>query len=430
MEYTETVEYLYACLPMYQKIGSAALKKDLTNTRLLLEALGNPQKSFKAIHIAGTNGKGSTAHTLAAILQAAGYKTGLYTSPHLKHFTERIKINGKEMAESAVVDFVQGMREKIDAIKPSFFEVTVAMAFDTFAREGVEVAVIETGLGGRLDSTNVILPQLAVITNIEFDHQAILGNTLEAIASEKAGIIKSNTPVVIGEYQQSIAHVFEEKAAEVSAPIYFAEKIYDVEVTHSGYGGFMVNVYCRGNVWMQGLCVSLPGIYQIKNIPGIVKAVEVLRQIGYEVPEKAVKEGFAHVKDLTGLKGRWQILQESPLVVCDTGHNEAGISYIVRQLSALNFKNLYMVFGVANDKALEDILAILPQEAFYYFCQAKVSRALAAEALAEQAGRFGLKGKVVPDVNTAIEEAKTMAKEGDVVFVGGSNFVVAEIDGL
>lgn len=430
MEYTETVEYLYACLPMYQKIGGAALKKDLTNTRLLLEALGNPHESFKMIHIAGTNGKGSTAHTLAAILQTAGYKTGLYTSPHLKHFTERIKVNGKEMPEAAVVDFVRRMKSKIEIIKPSFFEVTVAMAFDIFAREEVDIAVVETGLGGRLDSTNIITPQLSVITNIGLDHQAILGNTLEEIAFEKAGIIKPNTPVVIGEYQSSIAHVFEEKAAEVNAPLYFAEKIYHTKVIHSGHGGFEVDIYRAEERWMENLHVSLSGSYQLKNTPGILQAVEMLRQIGYELPESAVKEGFANVKTLTGLKGRWQVLQESPLVVCDTGHNEAGISYIVKQLVALNYKKLYMIFGVANDKTLDNILAILPKDAFYYFCEAKVSRALGAEALATEAGRFGLKGKVVSDVSAAIEEAKAMASEDDVIFIGGSNFVIAEIEGL
>lgn len=430
MEYTETVEYLYACLPMYQKIGSAALKKDLTNTHLLLDALGDPQHSFRTIHIAGTNGKGSTAHTIAAILQAAGYKTGLYTSPHLKHFTERIKIDGKEMAEYAVVDFVQKMKDKIETIKPSFFEVTVAMAFDFFAREKVDVAVIETGLGGRLDSTNVIMPQLSVITNIGLDHQAILGNTLEEIAAEKAGIIKPNTPVVIGEYQPSIAHVFEGKAAEMNAQIYIAGREYDVRVVDSGNGGFRVNIDKQGEIWMQDLQVSLPGIYQLKNVPGILQSVEVLRQIGYELPEIAVKHGFSHVKSLTGLKGRWQILQEAPLVVCDTGHNEAGISYIVEQLSSLNRKDLHIVFGVANDKTLDPILAMLPKEAFYYFSEAQVSRALPAVDLARQADRFGLKGKIVPDVKAAIEAAKTLAGKDDVIFIGGSNFVIAEIDGL
>lgn len=430
MNYTDTVEYLYACLPIYQKIGSAALKKDLTNTRILLQVLGNPHDSFKTIHIAGTNGKGSTAHTLAAILQAAGYKTGLYTSPHLKSFTERIKINGKEMTESAVVDFVRKMKDKIEAIKPSFFEVTVAMALDFFAREEVDIAVVETGLGGRLDSTNIILPQLAVITNIGFDHQAILGNTLEEIASEKAGIIKPDIPVVIGEYQPSIAHVFEDKAGKVRAPIYFADKSYEVKAVDSGNDGFRVDIYFLEEIWMQDLHVSLPGMYQLKNVPGILQAVQVLRQMGYQLTDTAVKRGFSQVKSLTGLKGRWQILQESPLVVCDTGHNEAGIGYIVKHLSALNHKELYIIFGVANDKTLDPILAALPKEAFYFFCQAHVPRALGAVELASQASRFGLKGKVVLDVNDALEEAKAMANNDDVIFIGGSNFVVAEIDGL
>lgn len=429
MNYTETVAYLYACLPMFQRVGSAAFKKDLKNTLLLLESLGNPQDKFKTVHIAGTNGKGSTAHTLAAILQSAGYKTGLYTSPHLKNFTERVKIDGKEIAGSEVVAFVERIKPAIETVKPSFFEVTVAMAFDTFSKASVDIAIIETGLGGRLDSTNVVHPILSVITNIGFDHQAILGNTLSAIAGEKAGIIKAATPVVIGEYQEETIQVFEEKAALEKAPLFVASKEYLVREKESAEG-LVVDIYRKGKLYIKGMKLSLPGIYQLKNIPGILKSVDLLREKGFDISEEALHKGFEGVKALTGLKGRWQILQQHPLIVCDTGHNEAGIKYIVEQLSSLSYNKLYMVFGVANDKSLEGILSILPKEAFYYFCEAKVPRALAAEALAEQAGEFGLKGEVIPDINTAIEEAKTRATAEDVIFVGGSSFVVAEIANL
>lgn len=429
MNYTETVEYLYACLPMFQKVGSAAFKKDLGNTLLLLKALDNPQDKIRTVHIAGTNGKGSTAHTLAAILQSAGYKTGLYTSPHLKNFTERIRIDGKEIGEDAVVSFVEKIRPTIEIVKPSFFEVTVAMAFDAFHKAAVDIAIIETGLGGRLDSTNVIQPELSIITNIGFDHQAILGNTLSAIAAEKAGIIKAGTPVVIGEYQEATIKVFQDKAQFEKAPLFIADKEYLLKGTATDEG-YVVDVYWKDKLYLKGLQLSLAGIYQLKNVPGILKAVAILEQKGYNIAENALRTGFKNVAALSGLKGRWQILQRHPLVVCDTGHNEAGIKYIVQQLSALSYKKLYVVIGVANDKSLDSMLSVLPKEAFYYFCEAKVPRALAATVLAEQANKFGLKGKVVLDINTAIEEAKARATVEDVVFIGGSSFVVAEIDDL
>lgn len=430
MNYLETVDYLYKHLPMFQKVGASALKKDLNNTRLLTKFLGNPQSKFKSVHIAGTNGKGSSAHTIAAILQSAGFKTGLYTSPHLKNFTERIKINGKEIGQEQVISFVEKIQSEIETIHPSFFEVTVAMAFDFFATEKVDIAVIETGLGGRLDSTNVIEPEVSLITNIGLDHQAILGETMAEIAGEKAGIIKQNVPVVVGEFQAEIAHIFEDRAKTLSAPLYFGAKEFDIEKVVSEEDTNIYNVCFNKEIYLKGLSLSLTGDYQQLNIPGILKSVQVLAARGFLIPEEAIRNGFLNVKSLTGLKGRWQILSRNPYVVCDTGHNEAGIAFIVRQLGGLTYNKLHMVIGVSNDKKLDGVFQLLPKDAFYYFCQAKLPRALQAELLAAQATQFGLKGSIIPDVNEAIHEAKSNASADDVVFIGGSSFVVAEIDDL
>ena len=430
MNYAETVEYLYTHLPMFQKIGASALKKDLSNTLFLINFLGEPHKKFKSVHIAGTNGKGSSAHTLAAILQSAGYKTGLYTSPHLKNFTERIKINGQEISQDKVISFVEKIRPAIESIHPSFFEVTVAMAFDIFANENIDIAIIETGLGGRLDSTNVINPLLSLITNIGYDHQAILGESLEEIAGEKAGIIKQATPIIVGEYQTEIAHVFESKAKEQNASLFFAEKQFAIvpKESHDQYN--VVDIYFNDKIYIEGLSISLTGLYQRKNIAGILKSIQILKELGYEISEKDIRNGFQHVASLTGLKGRWQVLGKDPLVVCDTGHNESGIAYIVQQFSGLTFTQLHIVLGVANDKKLEGIFKLLPKDAFYYFCQAKVPRAMEAGLLAQQAKQYELTGKIVPDVNDAIKEAKSKATATDMIFIGGSSFVVAEIEGL
>lgn len=430
MNYSETVEYLYAHLPMFQKVGVSALKKDLTNTYYLTNFLGEPHKKFKSIHIAGTNGKGSSAHTIAAILQSAGYRTGLYTSPHLKNFTERIKLNGEEIPEAEVVSFVEKIKPAIEAIHPSFFEVTVAMAFNYFAEKNVEVAVIETGLGGRLDSTNVIRPLLSLITNIGFDHQAILGETLEEIAGEKAGIIKSDIPVIVGEYQHEIAHVFKAKATAGNSKLFFASKEFRVAPEEFNGNSNVADIYLNDKLYLLNLNCSLLGNYQIKNIPGILKTIELLRDLQFRISDDAIRDGFKNVINLTGLKGRWQILGKDPLIICDTGHNESGIAYIAEQLSNLDFEKLYIVLGVANDKKLEGIFKLLPKQAFYYFCQAKIPRALNAALLAEQAMRFGITGEVVPDVNLAIRKAKLEASAKDVIFIGGSSFVVAEIEDL
>ncbi|MBL7850795.1 MAG: bifunctional folylpolyglutamate synthase/dihydrofolate synthase [Cyclobacteriaceae bacterium] len=410
---------------MYQRIGAAAYKADLDNTLALCESLGNPERKFKSIHVAGTNGKGSTSHMLAAILQAAGYRTGLYTSPHLKEFTERIRIDGREIEQDFVVDFVDRMRPELDRIQPSFFEMTVGMAFDYFARRQVDVAVIEVGLGGRLDSTNVITPELSVITNISWDHMALLGNTLQKIASEKAGIIKRGVPVVVSERQEEVEDVFIGRAGQLGCDLVFASDIIQLHQQSDGY-----DVYQGGGVWLEGLNPGLKGRYQEKNLPGVLAAVLALTDLGYEISNEAIKEGIAHTTQLTGLKGRWQIIRQNPLTICDTGHNEAGILAVLDQLRETPHRRLHMVIGMVNDKDISKILNLLPKEAVYYFCQARIPRAMDARELAGQAASFGLKGVVEPDVNAALRKATAEAGPGDVIFVGGSTFVVGEVDGI
>ncbi len=423
--YAATLDYLYSSLPMYQRIGPAAYKADLSNTIALCEALGNPERKFKSIHIAGTNGKGSTSHMLAAILQSAGYRTGLYTSPHLKEFTERIRINGREVEKSFVVEFVDRIKPVMEQIAPSFFEMTVGMAFDYFVRQQVDVAVIEVGLGGRLDSTNVITPDLSVITNISWDHMALLGDTLPKIAFEKAGIIKKGVPVIISERQEEVEHVFTQRAAQMNSDIVFAK---DIVQLHPGDGG--LDVYQQGLLWLEGLVPGLKGNYQQRNLPGVLTSALVLRELGYEIPDSAVMKGIAEVATLTGLKGRWQILQERPLTICDTGHNEAGIREVMDQLASIPHRKLHMVFGMVNDKDRSRILNLLPKDAVYYFCQASLPRALDARVLAEEASQFGLRGEVIPDVNKALSKARSAAGSDDIIFIGGSTFVVAEIENL
>jgi dihydrofolate synthase/folylpolyglutamate synthase len=422
--YRQALDYLYANLPIFQRIGAAAYKADLHNTVALLEILGNPETKFKSIHIAGTNGKGSSSHMLASILQSAGYKTGLYTSPHLKEFTERIKVDGEDVDKTFVVDFVNRIRPAIEKISPSFFEITVAMAFEYFALKKVEVAVIEVGLGGRLDATNVITPLVSLITNISFDHKDILGDTLQKIAFEKAGIIKRRIPVVISEAQPEIADVFVEKARRENAPIVFASdsvsaRLADDELTVSQQDStFSVKPF------------PLRGVYQEKNVPGVIKAIELLNQLGLTIDEKAVVSGLRGVVSNTGLRGRWQIIGNDPLTICDTGHNEAGISGILSQIGREKFERLFMVIGMVKDKDISGVLRLLPKGATYFFCEARIPRALPAADLATQALSFGLTGTVIPDVNEAIAAARKSASKNDMVFVGGSTFVVAEIIGI
>jgi len=423
--YQEVLDYLYQALPMYQRIGAAAYKDTLDNTIRLCEALGNPERKFKSIHIAGTNGKGSTSHMLAAILQSAGYRTGLYTSPHLKSFTERIRIDGHEVSKKFVVDFVEEMKPTLDEIEPSFFEMTVGMAFDYFAQEQVDIAVIEVGLGGRLDSTNVITPELSLITNISFDHMALLGNTLPKIAFEKAGIIKQGVPVIISERQEAVEDVFITRASHLHADLTFAS---DSVQLQEGSAGF--DVYQNGSLWLEALDPGLKGMYQIHNLPGVLAAVTALKQKNYRISDAAVHTGVKQVASLTGLKGRWQVINQQPLTVCDTGHNEAGIREVVRQIGLTPHRHLHMIIGMVNDKDVSGVLGLLPREASYIFCQANIPRAMDAVTLQHHAKEAGLSGKVTKDVNEAIREVTSIASADDMIFVGGSTFVVAEVDNL
>ena len=429
MNYQETLDYLFNALPMFQRVGASAFKKDLSNTLALCAHLGNPERKFKSIHVAGTNGKGSTSHTLAAILQSAGFKTGLYTSPHLKSFTERVRVNGQEITELAVVDFVEANKAFLDELKPSFFEMTVALAFWYFAKEEVDIAIIEVGMGGRLDSTNVITPELSVITNIGWDHMQFLGDTLPLIAGEKAGIIKPNIPVVVSQTQEETTSVFIQKAQENEAPIIFADQKFRLEkvaATEPGLAKYTVSK--DGETY--SLDYGLMGDYQIFNLPGILESVNQLRSKGWKISNEALEKGLKEVTQLTGLKGRWQILGEKPTVIADTGHNEPGIRAILSQLKSYSFDRLWMVLGMVQDKDISKILALLPKDARYVICQADLPRAMPAELLAEKAAEYGLKGEVISEVNQALQFARKNAGPNDLIFVGGSTFVVAEIDDL
>lgn len=420
--YADTLQYLYENLPMFQRIGAAALKRDLGNTLRLCEYLGNPHKTFRTIHVAGTNGKGSCAHLLASTLFEAGYKTGLYTSPHLKEFTERIRVDGQEADRGYVAEFVDRMRPIIDKIRPSFFEITVVMAFDYFARQHVDVAVIEVGLGGRLDSTNVIEPELSLITNIGWDHKDILGDTLEKIASEKAGIIKHQVPAVISERQSEIADVFIRRANEMVSSLSFASDHYQcVEA------GGRLTLIKDGEPFLSEVDPALKGGYQKKNLAGVACTVDILNSHGFSIHREAFRRGIERVIANTSLKGRWQRLRERPLMICDTGHNEDGIRAVVRQITETPHANLHLVFGMVKDKDAAPILSLLPRQASYYFCQSRIPRALDAGMLCEKAREFGLQGEVIPDVNEAKERALEKASPDDLIFIGGSTFVVAEI---
>lgn len=399
MNYQETLEYLYVKTPAFQQKGETAYKPGLANVMELDDFYGNPHKRFKTIHIAGTNGKGSVSHTLAAILQSAGYKVGLYTSPHLKDFSERIRINGKPISEQYVIDFVREAEEIIDRLNPSFFEITTLMAFTYFAHENVDIAVIETGLGGRLDSTNIISPILSVVTNVSFDHVNLLGDTLEKIAFEKAGIIKKGIPAVVGEMPLGLRPIFTEKTEKVV----FAE-----DTAYSDYE-FELKGYC-----------------QEKNKKTILCAVELLRN-ELNIKEENIAEGLKNVVELTSLMGRWQKLSSSPLIIADTGHNVAGMQYIVSQIADIKAENKRMVIGMVGDKDITSMLKLLPKDAIYYFCNAQIPRALPAEELKRKASEFGLKGNAYPSVSDALDSAKHDASTNDFIFVGGSNFTVAEI---
>ena len=423
MTYQETIDYLFNSTPLFQNVGKDAYKEGLENTHLLDEHFGHPHRQFKTIHVAGTNGKGSCSHTLAAILQSAGYKVGLYTSPHLVDFRERIRINGTPVSEAYVIDFVENHRAFFEPLHPSFFELTTAMAFNYFAEQQVDVAVIEVGLGGRLDCTNIIRPDLCVITNISFDHVQFLGNTLAKIASEKAGIIKEGIPVVIGETTPETKPVFAEKAIQVNAPIHFAEEeqfLLESSLNEQGNRIYQTKEYADLEGELGGLC-------QIKNTNTLLSAIRILQDIGYNINDTHVREGFAHVCSLTGLMGRWQKILETPVAFCDTGHNKAGIQYIVEQLSRQTYRQLHIVMGMVNDKDISGVLAMLPKDAIYYFTKASVSRALNENEVKRLAGEAGLEGNTYPSVKDAFEAAQASAHPDDFIFVGGSTFIVADL---
>lgn len=427
MTYAQTLDFLYSKLPMFTRVGAAALKKDLHNTIAFCKKLDNPQKKFKSIHIAGTNGKGSTSHMLAGILQQAGYKTGLYTSPHLKDFRERIRINGKMVPKSFVKNFVKVQKNTIEEIEPSFFEVTVAMAFDYFAEEKVDIAIIEVGLGGRLDSTNIITPELSVITNISLDHTNILGDTLSEIAFEKAGIIKKHIPVIIGEKQNETEIVFLNKAKVEDAPISFSDTVLTTQNIHQKGKLLVLDILKNGHPLLSKLALDLTGTYQIKNVKTVIQAVIKLREIGYLIPSEAIYSALKNVKKLTGLKGRWQTIAKNPTIICDTGHNKAGINEVIQNIKNTNYKKLHFVIGIVKDKDISSVLAILPKNAIYYFCQPNLERALSSKELSSQAKEFNLNGNIFQTVSEAFTKAKLNAQEEDLIFIGGSTFVVAEI---
>jgi len=427
MDYKQTLDYLYSQLPMFTRDGPSAFKKDFTNTLELCERLDNPQNKFKSVHIAGTNGKGSTSHMLAAILQTAGYKTGLYTSPHLKDFRERIRINGEMISEQHVIDFVAQHKTDFEDIKPSFFEMTVAMAFDAFAKDDVDIAVIEVGLGGRLDSTNIITPLLSVITNIGWDHMNMLGDTLQLIAGEKAGIIKPGIPVIIGEYQPEVASIFREKAQREGSPIAFASeewKVYSAG-THDDYLDFKIEKMSPLVYWH--LQLDITGTYQLKNIKSVISTIQELRKQGFVIDDDHIRTALREVKKLTGLHGRWEVFSHHPLTICDTGHNPEGIAEVLKNIENVPYQKLHFVMGVVNDKDISKILAMLPKNAVYYFCKPNIPRGLDADSLKQHAASFGLNGRNYPSVKDAFKAAHDNASEDDLVFVGGSTFVVAEV---
>lgn len=423
--YSQAVEYLYSRLPFFQHQGASAYKPDLGNITVLLEALGNPHEGLKYIHVGGTNGKGSSSHILAAILQSSGYKTGLFTSPHLKSFTERIKVNGSQISQDQVLQFVNEVYDTIEKIRPSFFEVTTAMAFDHFKMESVDVAVIEVGLGGRLDATNLITPLVSLITNIGHDHLDLLGPTLTNVAFEKAGIIKSGVPVVISERQPGLDQVFEKKAESLNSEIVFASDHFTIsdDSVESGW-----------EIQSEDGCLKieseLKGGYQKKNICGVMGVVKILRAEGFLISPDAVQSGISKISTLTGLKGRWQLLRTTPRVICDTGHNPEGIIEVIRQLNSEEYRTLRWVFGMVGDKPADYVLSLLPKNAVYYFCAANNPRAMDVNLLAGQAELSGLKGKVISGVNDALALALEESEPDDLILIGGSTYVVAEVEGI
>lgn len=427
MNYTETINWMFQKLPMFQRIGGAAYRASLDNSIQLLSYLNQPHQKFRSVHIAGTNGKGSVSHLMASVLQDAGYKTGLYTSPHLKDFRERIRINGEMIPQENVIEFIGKHKMEFEKMDLSFFEMTVGMAFDYFANEGVDIAIIETGMGGRLDSTNLVTPLLSVITNIGLDHTMYLGETLAAIATEKAGIIKNNVPVVIGETRFETRDVFVAKAQEMYSPILFADIQFGAKRLESMQDNLQLfDIWKNDQLFLEHLELPLLGHYQQKNIVTALCAIEQLKPV-FQISESNIREGVANVTRQTGLIGRWQILGRSPLIVADTGHNQDGIKEVVWQLKQLKYNHLHIVIGMVNDKNIEAMLQLLPHSATYYFCKANIPRGLDASKLAQTASEFGLRGEVFDSVWNAYSRARHTAKYDDVIFIGGSTFVVAEV---
>ena len=436
MSYQDTIDYLYSRLPMFSRIGAAAIKNDLHNTIAICDFLGNPQQKFKTIHVAGTNGKGSTSHMLASILQEAGYKTGLYTSPHLYDFRERIKINGAMCPKPFVVSFTERIKDFIEKVEPSFFEITVGMAFEYFAQEKVDIAIIETGLGGRLDSTNIINPELSIITNIGWDHMALLGNSLSEIAAEKAGIIKTNVPIVINETIPESKNVFVEKAKLMGAPIYFAEEFLALKSFQNNWETSLFEFeqplihLLDAPVFQKNFTIEcdLPGQYQYKNLKGVLVAVQLLTNMGWKIKATKVLAALTKIKQNTGLMGRWECIQDSPRIVLDVAHNEHGIRALLEQLQTLHYTKLHIVTGMVKDKDIEAVLKLLPTSASYYFTQSHIPRALPATELAQKGKALQLNGDYFENVNSALAAAKKNASQQDLILVIGSVFLVAEVN--
>ena len=429
MNYSQTLDYLYSKLPMFQRVGAAAYKSNLNNTIALCEILGNPEKKFKSVHIAGTNGKGSVSHFIASILQEQGYKTGLYTSPHLKDFRERIRINGKKIPKGKVVDFVKKYKKPFQDIQPSFFEYTFGMAINYFAEEQIDIAIMETGMGGRLDSTNVVNPIISVITNIGFDHTQFLGDTLKKIAVEKAGIIKPGVPVVIGETHEETKEVFDRMAKESKSEIYFADRNYKIENVSIHYGlhpKLILDIESK-KLALKKIISPLSGQYQNKNLMTVFQIVEKLKVQDYPVSEKNIYKGIKNVVTNTGLLGRWQIIAREPLTICDTGHNADGIREIVEQIEKTPHEKLHFVLGMVNDKNIESVIELLPKEADYYFCKANIPRGLDEDELKNKCRKYKLKGESYNSVISAYKQATKNALKEDLIFVTGSTFIVAEI---
>lgn len=427
LNYTESIELLFSKLPMFNRVGAAAIKKNIDNTLALCERLGNPHHQFKTIHIAGTNGKGSVSHTLAAIFQTAGYKTGLYTSPHLFDFRERMRVNGEKIQKEFVTEFTSKTSPWFDEIQPSFFEITVAMAFCYFAEQKVDIAVIEVGLGGRTDSTNIISPELSVITNIGWDHMNLLGNTLPEIAWEKAGIIKSKIPVVIGENQNEIKHVFEEEAKLVNTSLFFADHFHTIKNYDFIENYLQVEIESKRNLNQQIYNLELTGLYQQKNLVTVLESVNQLQLKGWNIKTEHVSTAVNQVRKITGFHGRWELLQSGPRVIVDVGHNEDGFKQILKQLEVTSFKQLHLIIGMVKDKDVDRVMALLPEKAQFYFTRADIPRAMPERDLAEIAAKYNHFGECFPNVNIALNEALIQANQDDLILICGSVFLAGEV---